>query len=107
MDRIMIVGQGMQHCKRWIENILESADLQTMAGNSGEVVQGGDLPVFAFVHLTVQYSRARRLRHCDSRVTHRHLQTEWVERCGHSSERVCQQYGKYCGANTFHSRQVQ
>jgi hypothetical protein len=31
MDRAMIVGQVMQHCKRLIENMLESADLQTVA----------------------------------------------------------------------------
>src|SRR5919202_749038 len=31
MDRAMIVGQVMQHCKRLIENGLESAELQTVA----------------------------------------------------------------------------
>lgn len=31
MDRAMIVGQVMQHCKRVIDNVLEAADLQTVA----------------------------------------------------------------------------
>jgi len=31
MDRAMIVGQVMQHCKRLIDNVLEAADLQPVA----------------------------------------------------------------------------
>jgi hypothetical protein len=34
MDRAMIVGQVRQHCKRLIENVLEAADLQTVATTS-------------------------------------------------------------------------
>src|SRR5215471_7330590 len=38
MDRAMIVEQLMHHCKRFIDNILQAADLSTLAAASLAIV---------------------------------------------------------------------